>query len=297
MEIRKVGIVGLGSIGSIYAYLFTESFGRENVFIIADDDRITKYRKDGLYVNGELMPFNYVYQNELLHVDLMIFATKFYDLDQAIKLARGATTNKTVIFSFVNGVTSEDIIADKLGSTHVLYSTVQGMNVKKKGNRVEIGDTGFVAFGDKSNTKTEDVKAVEMAFDRACIRYQIPEDIMKQLYSKWMCNVGLNQTCAYFGEGYGAVHPSGPHHETFKRAMEEARKCAVSEGINLTEDEIEKWVRIVGGLDPQGEPSMLQDIKAGHRTEIELFAGTVIRLAKKHGIQVPINEEFFRRLA
>ena len=297
MKINKVGIVGLGSIGSLYAHLFAESLGGENVLVIADDERITKYRNNGLYMNGESRPLRYAYQSELEPVDLMIFATKFYDLEWAIELARGAVNDNTIILSFINGITSEDMIAERLGSSHVLYSTVQGMDVKKEGNRVELGATGFVAFGDRRNSVTDDVKAVCEAFDRAGIRYQIPDDILKQMYSKWMCNVGLNQTCAACGQGFGAVQPGGPYHDTFRNAMEEARQCALAEGVDLTEDDIENWVRIVGGLDPTGEPSMLQDVKAGQKTEIELFAGTVVRLANKHGISVPINEEFLRRLA
>ncbi len=297
MKITKVGIVGLGSIGSLYAQQFMKAVGSDNVLIIADDERIARYRKDGLKINGERITLRYVYQSELEPVDLLIFATKFYDLEQAMELAKGAVKDDTVILSFINGVTSEDLISRKLGSGHVLYSTVQGMDVKKEGSCAEIGSRGFVVLGDKSNAATEELKAVQDIFDRAGIRYVIPEDILKELYSKWMCNVGLNQTCALCGMGYGAVHPGGPYHEMFRAAMEEARQCAAAEGIGLTESDIEHWVKIVGGLDPSGEPSMLQDVRAGRRTEIDLFAGTVIRLAEKYGIPVPINEEFFRRLS
>ena len=41
---------------------------------------------------------------------------------------------------------------------------------------------------------------------------------------------------------------------------------------------------------PDGKTSMLQDVEAGRKTEVDMFAGTVIRLGQKHGIQTPYNK-------
>jgi 2-dehydropantoate 2-reductase len=38
---------------------------------------------------------------------------------------------------------------------------------------------------------------------------------------------------------------------------------------------------------------MQQDVEAGRKTEVELFAGTVIRLAEKHGLDVPVNRALY----
>ena len=35
---------------------------------------------------------------------------------------------------------------------------------------------------------------------------------------------------------------------------------------------------------------MLQDVEAGRKTEVDMFAGTVIELGKKHGISTPYNK-------
>jgi 2-dehydropantoate 2-reductase len=43
-------------------------------------------------------------------------------------------------------------------------------------------------------------------------------------------------------------------------------------------------------LSPQGKTSMLQDVEAGRKTEVEIFAGTVIELGLKYGIETPIND-------
>ena len=43
-------------------------------------------------------------------------------------------------------------------------------------------------------------------------------------------------------------------------------------------------------MTPDGKTSMLQDVEAGRKTEVDMFAGTVIELGKKHGISTPYNK-------
>ena len=41
---------------------------------------------------------------------------------------------------------------------------------------------------------------------------------------------------------------------------------------------------------PEGKTSMLQDVEAGRKTEVDIFAGVMIKLGKKHNIDVPYNK-------
>ena len=40
--------------------------------------------------------------------------------------------------------------------------------------------------------------------------------------------------------------------------------------------------------------SMLQDVEAGRKTEIEIFAATVVELGRAHNVPTPINETLLR---
>ena len=80
---------------------------------------------------------------------------------------------------------------------------------------------------------------------------------------------------------------------SFVSAMRETLAVANAEGIELTEEDLTQMVRLIKGLDPAGMPSMAQDRIAQRRTEVEEFAGTICRLAAKHGIQVPQTKALF----
>ncbi len=294
--IQKVGIIGFGALGVKYALEFQNTLGTENVLVIADRGRIERYRKDGMYVNGERREFHYVVDEDAPQVDLLIFATKYTGLEAAMESAKAALGEHTIVLSILNGVTSEKVIWEKLHPKHLLYCTVQGMDATKEGNQLHYSKSGSIAFGSGDHTRKADVQDLEKLLVRCGMAYQIPEDIRHQLWSKWMLNVGVNQVCAMYETGYGGIHKGGPYREAMIAAMQEARAVAGAEGIPLSEAELEEWVRLMDTLDPAGEPSMRQDTKAGRKTEVELFAGVVCDLGRKHGIETPWNDRFYKEL-
>jgi 2-dehydropantoate 2-reductase len=81
-----------------------------------------------------------------------------------------------------------------------------------------------------------------------------------------------------------------------KEAMREVIRVAAAEGVTLSEKDIDEAIALEKTLKPEGYPSMRQDAIAGRTTEVDLFAGTVIALGKKHGIPTPVNEKYRRMI-
>ena len=70
----------------------------------------------------------------------------------------------------------------------------------------------------------------------------------------------------------------------------EVQKIAEAENINNTRTMPEEALNLFHSMVPEGKTSMLQDIEAGRKTEIDLFSGTVVKLGEKHCIQTPCNK-------
>ena len=58
-EIKTAGVIGLGALGTLYAHLLTEALGREHVLVLANKGRVERYRREGVFFNGQLQDFNY----------------------------------------------------------------------------------------------------------------------------------------------------------------------------------------------------------------------------------------------
>ena len=294
--IQTVGIAGLGALGILFGQKLSEALGKENVYALADRERINRYRRDGVYSNGQRCEFTYVEAKDAPEVDLLIYATKYYSLEEAVKSTAGACGKNTVVISLLNGVSSEEMIKELLHPAHLLYCVAQGMDATREGNRLTYSKAGCLVFGERDNSHSESVKALEELCGRAGIACEVPEDILHKQWSKWMLNVGANQTCAAFATGYRGIQKGGDHREAFLAAMREAMMTANAEGIALTERELQDWTDLIDTLSPDGEPSMRQDTKAGRKTEVDLFSTLVCELGKKHGIPTPQNEMFRRML-
>ena len=111
-----------------------------------------------------------------------------------------------------------------------------------------------------------------------------------------MINVGINQVSAALRAPYKFFQAPGEARSLMDSAMREVMLLAQVQGINLIERDIESWHDVLSKLSPDGKTSMFQDVEAGRKTEVEMFAGKVIELGKRFGIPTPVNEELFRKL-
>ena len=121
-------------------------------------------------------------------------------------------------------------------------------------------------------------------------------DMVRRQWGKLMLNVGLNQACMVFECDYGGVQKPGKARETMLGAMREAQMIAGHEGHVITDSEFDEWVALLDSFAPQGKPSMRQDGEAHRKSEVELFAGTMVRLARKHGVDVPVNAWLYEKV-
>lgn len=298
MQIKTVSLIGLGALGILFGNQMRGQMPKEDLRIIADRERIARYLRDGVYCNGQKCDFSYLAPEEACPpADLLLFAVKFNDLPAAVEAARGHVGPNTVILSLLNGISSEEVIGRAYGMEKVLYCVAQGMDAVKAGNRLTYHHMGMLCFGGKNpGESAERVKAVAEFFARVGIPYETSEDMQKRMWGKFMLNVGVNQTAAVYGCPYGRLQEEGPARDLMKLAMREVLALSSREGVGLTEEDIAYWLRILSTLNPDGKPSMLQDVENKRPTEVALFAGTVLDFGQKHGIPTPVNALFHEKI-
>lgn len=288
-EIKKVILCGLGAIGTIYADKL-EKFDAENFKVLVDEARLERYKKNPIKFNGRQLNFEYVLPSEEdFKADLIILATKFAGLKDAIKNIKNFVKEDTVILSLLNGVTSEDIIADVYGKDKMLYSYFIGHSSVRCGNSVTHDDVNTIVFGAENNL-SENVVAVKNFFDKVGINYKIPDDIKRSMWLKFMLNVSANQPTAILRMTFGDMFENTHFMKFAENIMREVQSVAKAEGVLNTETMVDEALKHLKTMTPDGKTSMLQDVEAGRKTEVDMFAGTVIQLGKKHGISTPYNK-------
>lgn len=300
--IERVTIVGMGAMGILYGNFFGERLGWDKVTFLGDAERVKRFKEKQITCNGKVCPFRM--EDASLPgepAELLIFAVKATGLEEAIRQVRGRVNHDTAILSVLNGISSETIIEEQLGAGVVIHCVAKGMDAVKLGDALIYSHLGTLCLGiPKGDARREEklaaLKRVVDLFWRNGLPHEIDPDILHAMYCKWMMNVGINQTIMVEEGTYRTVQQQGPAREMMKAAMAEVMAVAQAEGVDVTQEDLDEYVALADTLNPSGMPSMRQDGLAGRPTEVELFAGTVIRKAKRLGIEVPVNEELYRRI-
>ena len=289
-EIKNVLVCGIGAVGSIYADKI-EKFTPENLRVLVDEARLERYKKNPTVFNGRVLDFNYILPDDTsFKADLIIIATKFDGLNEVIKNIKNFVYDDTVILSLLNGVTSEKIIAKTYGREKLLYSYFIGHSAIRDGRNITHDDVNTIVYGSENSDDFENVKRVQDFFEHAGINYLIPDDIIHSLWLKYMLNVSANQTTAILRMNFGEMLENDKCMDFAINVMKEVQAIAKAEGVRNTETMIDETVAHLHTMIPEGKTSMFQDVEAGRKTEVEMFAGTVIKLGKEFGIPTPYNK-------
>ena len=285
-EIKKVILCGIGAVGAVYADKL-QKYDPENFRVLVDKNRLEKYRKTPIYFNDTKLDVNYITPDDTnFDADLILIATKMTGLDAAIDEMKNFVKGNTIILPLLNGVTSEERLAQAYGWDKVLYAYFIGHSSVRTGNKIKHDGINTLVFGADKNPD-ERVDTVKNYFDKAQINYKVPNDIRHSLWCKYMLNVASNPTTALLRMTFGEMLENKYFMELATKIMKEVQAVAKAEGVRNTEIMIDETVAHLHTMVPDGKTSMLQDVEAKRPTEIDMFAGTMIRLGKKHNIPTP----------
>nr|AGU67963.1 2-dehydropantoate 2-reductase [Angomonas desouzai] len=278
---KTVGLIGLGALGIMFGWQLQQKLGND-FCVIVDEERKETYLRQGIFANGEPCQFRFVTPQQASEpLDLLIFGTKIGGLRAAIATAKPFVGPTTVVLSLLNGVSSEEIIGESYGAEKVLLAVSQEMDAVRVGTGVRYTNMGCIVYGEPNGELTARVTEVERILQKGGVVGRPSREAKRILWNKLMINVGVNQVSAAYNATYGDICKKPEVHEVFLGAMREAMMIGCKEGVDLSEDDVARWISLVEKLDPNSFPSMLQDVRAKRYTEVELFGKTIVQLGKK----------------
>lgn len=297
-EINTVAMIGMGALGMLFGERLQDSPEEARLCFLMDEARKKRHQENGCVINGRAVRFPVATAEELSFTpDLIMIATKEDGLRDARAIAERVAGEGTLVLSLLNGITSEAFLRETLGEDAVIDCVAIGMDAVRDGNTLNYSNMGRIQIGTAKESGREALKAVAAFFDKTQIPYEISKNIAKTMWNKFMLNVGANQTCMVHNTTYGGATKEGSDaFNDMVAAMREVITVAQAEGVDLTEDDLQAILKILRGLNPDGLPSMQQDALAGRKSEVNLFAGTLLEIASRHGIAAPVNERYMTRI-
>ena len=289
MKIKKVAVLGAGAVGS-YVIWGLSSRNDIELGVIAEGERAERLKQNGCTINGKIYHPEVWNSGEKDAVDLLIVALKYGSLSAALESIQKVTTENTVIMSLMNGVDSEEIIAEKVGVKHLLPAVIKVASHKEEdGYHFDPETTIGIIFGELTAPYDSDrIRAIEELFKETGIHFRATEYAREEMWSKFRLNVCNNLPQAILGAGVGCYRDS-VHMKAISDGLKgELEAIAHAKGIDLSKTEASSGRG--SAVPPSARYSTLQDLDAGRHTEIDMFSGALIRMGKELGIPAPYNE-------
>lgn len=280
---RKILICGLGAVGLTYAVKFKNN---SELKILVDEERLNRYTQNKPLFNDIVQNFDYILpNNKTFRPDLIIIATKSQGLESAIKNIKNFVHKNTLIISLLNGISSEEKIQEFYPQAKVLKSYFIGHSAVRNGNSVTQDGVGEIIV--EKNSKLQDI------FEENKINFKMPNDINYSMWLKYTMNLFSNQTSAILNMNFGELKRNDAFKKFAKKIIAEVKLIAEKKGIQNLENLEKDALDFLQKMCDEGKTSMLQDILAGRKTEVDIFAGEIIKLGKLYKIPTPYNQVLY----
>ena len=285
----RIALLGTGALGSVLAARLVQ--GGSDVVLVADDSRTERLRR-GLQVNGfteffEVLPL----QTAPDGCDWLLLCTKAWQLESLLSRLK---KRDVAVVACQNGLGVVDMLAKQLGAKNVAgFVTGHGAARRTDGSVLHAGE-GYAVIGAAVGTPNSSLRQLRDAFDAGRIDTTLTSDLQGELWLKAIVNNGINPVAALAGVPNGALR-EGALRKQAQAACHEGAAVATALEITLPDD---PWQRALEIMERTAENhcSMLQDLGAGRRTEIEAITGVIVTNGHEVGVATPVSEALLRAI-
>jgi len=289
----KAVVVGAGGLGSYVGAVLARA-GRE-VALVARGEHGARIRRDGLRVRSvegdyTVRPVCVASAGEVPDADVALVAVKAYSLDEVAPQLLAAARGGAVVLPLLNGVDvtarlrAAGVAADRLvdGVAYLTAFRTAPGEIERKGTHQRL------VVGSALGGADEAVVRVAELFRPSSIEVEVADDVQVELWQKMAVVCSLSVICCLTDAAVGPIraHPLGADLQA--RAIEEVLSVGRGRGVALPVAAEGKVGAVLDGFPEDFYPSVLHDLRSGHRTEMDALAGVLARMGREIGIATPL---------
>jgi len=283
--------MGAGGIGSYLGALLARSGA--DVTLICRGEHLAAVRQRGLRVRSARGEFTVAQiaasADPALAADADIFiqAVKLYDLAASTRATLPALGARSLVVTVQNGVTAAEEAGAIVGAERVVSGLVFiNAHVEAPGLVVSKGRSHTFVMG----AHDERIAAFEQCCSAAGLEARTSADIRADLWRKFIPVAALSALACLCRQPIGAILADRALARLYRQAMDEVASLARAKEVALESDIVERMLAVAATYQYDARVSMLEDLEAGKRLELEWLSGYVSREAVRHGVTVPFHD-------
>lgn len=289
----KIVIYGTGGVGGFFGGRLAQA-GHEVVFI-ARGAHLEAIKKKGLEVksvHGDFLIENANATSDPTTIDsadLILLGVKSWQVKDSVNSIKHTLHNDTMILPLQNGVTIINEIIDVVGEGHLIGGLCKIISkVEAPGVINHMMFDPIIIAGELDNQLSDRLLKLQSTFEKAGINFKATNEIQIEIWKKFMfiCSGGLG---ALTRVTYGVLREVENTQKLLRQLVTEIYEVGRKSGVGLSKDSIDMAMQIINKLPYEATSSMQRDIADGRPSEIDYWNGTVVKLGKKLGVDVPVN--------
>ncbi|HEX9688417.1 MAG TPA: 2-dehydropantoate 2-reductase [Thermoanaerobaculia bacterium] len=297
----RIAVLGTGGAGGYFGAQL--ALAGEEVIFIARGAHLEAIRSGGLRIDspgGEVVVRPALATDDPARAgvaDVVLVGVKAWQVPEAAHAIVPLVGSETFVVPLQNGVEAPSQLVAVLDSDHVLGGLCGTLSwVAGPGRIRTIGKVHFVKFGEMDNRRSERAERLRDAFERAGVDVEIPSDIHRALWEKFLFVVSLGGVGAVTRAPVGVLREMPETRRMLERCMVEILAVGRARHITLSDSAIADKMAFVDSLDPSGTTSLQRDIMEGKPSELEAWNGAVVRLAREVDVPTPVHELIYHSL-
>lgn len=289
----RIAIIGAGAMGSIYGGYLSKN---NEVYVVEkNQDIVNIINKNGLKLQENGLDTVYrpkaVLSSEGIgKVDLVILFVKSLYSKVALQENKEIIDRNSYVMTLQNGSGHEDILSEVVPIERVIIGTTEDNGAIIEPGYVRHGGTGRTNIGMLVEDKESMLTRLKTCFDTCGFDTLIHDNIQKLIWDKLFTNVSLSAITGVLQVKMGFIYENTSAWNLTKQLVKEAIAVANVMGLGFDEDVILAKIGKISESNPNGCTSIYMDLKNGRLTEVDTISGSVVRAAKKYGVEVPVHE-------
>jgi 2-dehydropantoate 2-reductase len=306
--IKNIAVIGIGGVGGYFGGKLCQIMSSDSnihIYFVARGPHLQEIRKNGLLLataeEGNLICKPTLATDrfdDLPTVDSCLLCVKSYDLARVLIDVRDIASKETLIVPLLNGVDVYERIRAVVPIGFVFPSCVYiGAYIEKPGRVTQKGGSCKILFGKDPQYRDIIPHEVFHLFERTNIRYQWVEDPYPEIWEKFIFIAAFGLVTAGFDKTIGQVMESGELSNYLLSIMKEIAAVAKHRGIALRDSIVQDSFNKGGDFPYDTKTSFQRDFERADKSgEGDLFGGTILRLARLLGTDVPVTSLVYKRL-
>ena len=297
----RVAIYGTGGAGGYFGAQLARS--GEDVTFIARGEHLKAIQAHGLCVEtpaGEILiqPAKATDNpKEIGPVDVILLGVKAWQVEEAARNMQPMVGPATFVVPLQNGVEAASQLAAVLGAEHVLGGLCGTFSwVTAPGKIRSISTATFIKFGELDNRRSERAERFRQSFDKTGVKADIPADIHKALWEKFLLVTAFGGVGAVSRAPIGVIRTMPETRALLQQCMEEVASVARARRIQLNDTVVSDRMSYVDTLPANSTTSLQRDIADGKPSEIDYWNGSVVRQGRAVKVSTPVNQFIYHSL-